>query len=207
MNTMVNGLLIQVACYGGLMIFTIVAIAFFMRGFFWEYFKVRTSFGKNVLIKIRTPLRDHYKVGWVDENFLCYKTKEFTIRMAIRTEDKTFYRSMGITWVDVDEEKNAICKADYTTATGFDAKKHSDLLTRALMRPTITSSQEKIILICVIITMFLVIVSVFFAFKANQTSAMVLNSIPGMLKNALESAKGIAGTGVTGIVNATNVLS
>lgn len=67
MASPINDLLIQTGAYAALMVFTILGFSFFLRGFFWKYFKVRTSFGKNVMVKVRTPLRDYYAVGWVED--------------------------------------------------------------------------------------------------------------------------------------------
>lgn len=211
MDSVMSGLLVQIACYGGLMFLTIFGIAFFLKGFFFEYFKVRTSFGRYILVKIRTPIRDYYKVGWVEENFLCYKDKDFIIRIAINTNDKIFYRSLGVMWVDIDEEKNAICKTDYSTVTGFDAKKHSDLLTRALMRPAITSNQEKIILVCVILAVVISIAGVYFAYKASANSSTILVNLPAYIQSAVDqgikqATGGISGTGVTGVNTTAGVV-
>jgi len=199
--SVMGDLLIQMACYAGVIIFCIVGIAFFMRGYFWKYFKVKTSFGKNLMVKIRTPLRDYFAVGWIEENFLCYKIKDdtgkYTIRIAINSQDKIVYRCMAINWIDVDEEKNAICKANYETVTGFDAKKHSDLHTRALMRPTITSGQEKIILVCVLLTLVISAAALFFAFKGNAMASMIWTNLPGIVNTAVDK----------GTVIGTNVLA
>lgn len=210
MEEIMRGLLIQVACYAGLMTLTIMGMSMLLRGFFWKYLKVRTSFGKNILVKIRTPLRDYYSVGWVEEGFLCYKHKDFTIRMALNTNDKFLYRSLGITMVDVDEEKNAICKTDYSTVTGFDAKKHSDLLTRALMRPSVTSNKEKIIILVVCVGVIVGAISAFFAFQAYDTANQLTISMPKHVTKAVDAAiermtGGISGaSGVEGVTG-TNV--
>ena len=187
-------LFIQVGCYAGLMIFTIFGMATLFRGFFWKYIKVRTSFGKNVLVKIRTPLRDFYAVGWVEENFLCYKFQDFIIRIAINTQDKIFYRSMAINWIDVDEEKNAVCKVDYSAVAGFDAKKHSDLLTRALMRPTISSGKEKIILVCVILTLILAGAAAYLSYNSYAVTQTLSKDISGLVSTAVTNAMSSKGT-------------
>lgn len=198
MASPVNDLLIQTSAYAALMIFTILGFSFFLRGFFWKYFKVRTSFGKNVMVKVRTPLRDYYAVGWVEENFLCYKSKPFIIRIAMDSKFKIFYRSLSINFVDVDEEKNAICTLDYSPVTGFDAKKHSDLLTRALMRPAITSGQEKIILICVLFLCLASLVTIYLSYSGYAQSQLIYRELPGIITRTI---------GEKGTVIATNTLT
>ena len=202
MVAVISDLIIQMLCYAGLVLITIFGMAMFLKGFFWKYFKVRTSFGKLVLIKVRTPLRDYYTIGTVEENFLCYKDKGYTIRIAMNSKDKIFYRSLGVNWVDVDEEKNAIARTDYSAVTGFDAKKHSDLLTRALMRPSITSNQEKIILIVVILSLLVSAAGVYFAYQASTATNNLIQSLPLLLQKTVEAVLN-KGSTVTGIVNST----
>jgi len=207
MGDVVSGMLVQIFCYAGLMIVTIMGMGMLLKGFFFKYLKVRTSFGKNVLVKVRTPIRDYFMIGWVEENFLCYKNKKFTIRIAINTQDKVFYRCMGIAMIDVDEEKNSVCHVDYSTVTGFDAKKHSDLLTRALMRPAISSNQEKILLACVIGAIIVAGVAAFLAYQSSGQLTTLTTNMPIYIENAVKSALtkftgGISGNGVVGI-NAT----
>ena len=48
-------------------------IGFLQRGFFWPFIRVKVSFGKYVLIKIRAINRDHYRMGEINEGFLIYK--------------------------------------------------------------------------------------------------------------------------------------
>lgn len=145
---------IQAFYYGILMVITIAFMGVILKGFLFKYLKVRLSFGKYVLVKIRSALRDYYQVGWVEDGFLCFKNAKRTIRLAISNDDKLFYRSLAVNWIDVDENKNAIAKTDYSAISGYDAKKYSDLYTRALERPQVSSSQEKIIIVlCIVIAL------------------------------------------------------
>jgi hypothetical protein len=189
-----NEILIQAAAYGAVMVFTIFGLAVFFRGYFWKYIKVRTSFGKYLMVKVRTPLRDYFAVGWVEENFLVYKVKDttgtYTIRIAINTNDKIVYRCMAVNWVDIDEEKNAICKANYEPITGYDAKKFSDLLTRALMRPVISSGQEKIILVCAIAAAILAGVAVYLGYLNYDAVQKLTQAIPSIVNSAMAQGKG-----------------
>lgn len=183
---------VQAFYYGVVIVFCFASVGAIQRGFWWKYVKVRTSFGKFVMIKIRTPLRDHFAVGWVDENFLCYKTKDdtgkFTIRISINATDKIFYRSMAITWVDVDDEKHAVCKTDYSTIDGFDAKKFSDLNTRALMRPSVNSTQEKVILFGVIIAVILSAASAYLSYMGYAYMQQFHTDLPGIIANTVQKA-------------------
>ena len=164
-QTLFGAVLIQTLYYGIVMTLTIMGFGLFQRGFFTTYFKVRTSFGKYVLVKVRSSLRDYFVKGWVEEGFLIYKLKRGfmdydTIRINIPQNAKVFYRCMSVMWIDVDDEKHAICQTDYTAVTGYDAIKNNNLHTRALMRPTIASTNEKILMVLIVVVGIIAILGV-----------------------------------------------
>jgi len=185
---MVNAIFIQAAAYGALMIFTILGISIIFRGYFWIYIKVRTSFGRYLMVKIRSTMRDYFAKGWVEDGFLVYKATDKTlIRISLNSKDKTVYRCLGVNWIDVDDEKHSVCKTDYSTVEGFDSKKFSDLLTRALMRPAISSSQEKIILICCIGALIAAAAAAYLAYLCYSNTQIIITQLPGMISNAVSS--------------------
>lgn len=75
MNEIFESVLIQALYYGVWGFICIMFIAVLQRGFFYNYLKVRTSFGREVMVKIRSPLRDYFARGEVTEGFLVYKIK------------------------------------------------------------------------------------------------------------------------------------
>jgi len=196
MSDFFNSILLQAFYYGlwgGLILFFVGA---FQRGFFLNYFKVRTSFGKLVLVKVRSPLRDYFVKGWVEEGFLLYKVRrgwrEYdTIRLNIPPNAKVFYKCLAVTWVDVDDEKHAICQTDYSVVSGYDAVKNNNLHTRALMRPTIASGQEKLMMFLIIIVGLIALASLYMAYQGYANIAELKTAMPTMLKN-------LAGTVVGG---------
>lgn len=180
---MIHPVFIQAIYYGILMIITIAFVGVIQKGFFFKYLKVRLSFGKYVLVKIRSPLRDYYSVGWVEDAFLVFKNQKSKLRLAISSNEKIFYRCLSVNWIDIDEEKNAIAKTDYSTVTGYDAKKFSDLLTRALMRPTINSTKEKLIIVLLVVAVLVGAVAAFLAFNSLSETQALAQNMPGMISN------------------------
>lgn len=176
---MVNAILIQAGAYGAVILVTILGMATMFRGYFWKYIKVRTSFGKYLMVKIRSTMRDYFAIGWVEDGFLCYKAEDKSvIRIAINTKDRIIYRCSGVNWVDVDDERHAICRVDYSAVSGFDSKKFSDLLTRALMRPSITSGQEKIILFASLGALIAAAAAAYLAYLAYGNTQTILKVLP-----------------------------
>ena len=177
-----NQVMIQAFYYGVVMVLTLFFCGAFQRGFFVTYFKVRTSFGKYVMVKIRSPLRDYFAKGWVEEGFLIYKHKKDVIRLNIPQDVNPFYKCLAVMWVDVDDEKHAICKTDYSAVAGYDAVKNNNLHTRALMRPSIQDNQQKIILTLLVILGIGILVVGYLAYS-NYAQLRELSTLPQVVAN------------------------
>lgn len=196
---MAHPILIQTAAYGGVIIFTILSMAIMFRGYFWIYIKVRTSFGKYLMVKIRSTMRDYFTKGWVEDGFLIYKAMDKTlIRIALDKHKKVVYRCLSVNWIDVDDETHSICTVDYSAVNGFDSKKFSDLLTRALMRPAISSGQEKIMLIACIGALIAAGIAAYLSYLSYADTQLIIKQLPSMLNAAVNTIK--IGTTVPGVI-------
>lgn len=189
---MVNAILLQTFYYSVVMIFSVLGIAALLRGFLFKYLKVRASFGRYVMIKLRTALRDYFEVGWVDEGFLIYKSKGDVIRISINPNDKLFYRTLGINWIDIDEEKHAIAKTDYSPIPGYDARKNSDLIKRCLMRPVVGDTKEKVIMILLVIAIIGSLAAAYLSYMSYSTITTTTKTLPSLINNAISSASVVA---------------
>lgn len=195
MNEIFESVLIQALYYGVWGFICIMFVAVLQRGFFYNYLKVRTSWGRLVMVKIRSPLRDYFARGEVIEGFLVYKIKRGfrdydTIRLNIPQNGQVFYKCMSVAWCDVDDEKHAICQTDYTVVSGYDAVKNNNLHTRALMKPTIASGQEKLMLFLIIVVGLLALISCYFAYMSNANATALMEGLPAMLKNMAGTVTG-----------------
>ena len=190
-----NEILLQGMYYGIVMLLSMGAVAVYYRGFFFPYFKVRSSFGKYVMIKARSQLRDFFIVGWVEDGFLCFKLDKEKVRLCLNPKAKQIYKCLSVNWVDYDVETNSICSVDYTVISGFDAKKFSDLLTRALMRPSIKTGTEKIMLILIIVLVILALIFAFCSYMSYANSSTIVKSLPQIMA----MAKGTVIGGTTAI--------
>jgi hypothetical protein len=187
MVSLFGQVMLQALYYGIIMVLTLFFCGAFQRGFFVNYFKVRTSFGKYVMVKCRSPLRDYFRKGWVEEGFLVYQNKKGfmdkdTIRLNIPENSRAFYRCLNVVWIDVDTERHAICQTDYTTVSGYDAVKNNNLHTRALMRPTISSNQEKILMLLIIVVGILAIIGIYFGYSSLKSINLLNADLPNLLK-------------------------
>ena len=196
MASVFGQIMLQSMYYGIVMILTIVLLGLFQRGFFWNYFKVRTSFGRLIMVKVRSPLRDYFMRGWVEDGFVMYEKKngfmdKSTVRIKIEPGSNVFYKCMSVLWVDVDDDKHALCKCDYSAITGHDPVKIDNIIKRALMRPSINSGYEKIMIFLMVIIVIGVLVSAYFGYVSMAKVQRLTEALPGMLKS-------LAGTVVGG---------
>lgn len=190
-----HAVMVQTGYYATVMILTAFFIGAWQRGFFLTYFKVRFSWGKYVMVKVRSPLRDYFMKGWVEEGFLLYEIKRSwrekdIIRLNIPKKGPSpFYKCMSVTWVDVDDEKHAICQTDYSTVTGYDAIKNNNLHQRALMRPSLTNGMEKMMMAGIVICAILAGLALIIAWKNGQAIGL----LQGAIKTALSKGTVIGG--------------
>lgn len=145
-----NPIIQQALIYGGVILLTIIIMGFLLKGFMWKYLKVKQSRDKKFLIKIRGKQRDYFEVGEEEEGFIKFKHNKTTVRLSIPDKQNVFYRSLGVNWVDIDDEKFALSKTDYSPIAGHDPKKEDNFIERALTRPTVSTNMEKIIIILLI---------------------------------------------------------
>lgn len=176
-------ILIQAGYYGLVMVITVGILSVMMRGFFWKYIKVRTSFGKYVMVKIRTKLRDYFVVGRMEEGFLIYKHKKEDYRLAINFKESQFYKCVGVMWIDVDEDKSAVSLTDYSGVSSHDPRKWNEVFLRALFRPSISDNKQKIILIILIVLGIGMLVIGYLEYH-NYSSLRTLNQYIYTLKAA-----------------------
>lgn len=155
---MVQQFLIDLAAQVGAYILIIVATIFLFNwwsvGFFTTWIRVKTSRGKKVLVRVNTIVQDYYRVGVISEGFLLYKNKmKEDKRISLNSNDNPIHRSMGVSIVYVDDEKNCVITADFKSVSGFDAVKFQDLYLRALYKPLMLDNNTKILIFMLVILM------------------------------------------------------
>ena len=193
---MVHPVIIQTFYYAVVMVLSLMIAGALLKGFFWKNTRVRLSFGKFILVKVRSALRDYYCIGEVKDNFIVYKRRKNHIRVLIT--ENIFYRSLSVTWVDVDEEINAACKVDYTGVSGYDAEKYDDLLTRALMKPAIKSNFEKIVIGLLALIVLLVAAAAYLSYLGynnTQTLGPTIEALKGIVSANTQTIAASTGLG------------
>lgn len=175
-----NPILTSTLSYMIVLILALVIMSFMQRGFFWKFFKVKISFGKLVIVKVRSINRDYYRVGRIESGFLLFKgSGKYDVRVSV-PDSSFFYRSIGVNWIDLEEQKNAISKTDYTAVTGFDAEKYNNLYIRALTKPQLLNTDEKILIGLIIGAIIGLIIVGYFAYHTSQDVTLIKESIESL---------------------------
>jgi len=166
--------LLQTLYYAVVMGLAIFFISFILRGFFWKFLKVKISFGRLILVKIRGINRDYFAVGEIEENFLVYKDpmlKKQEKRINIK-DNKAFYKVLGITAIDVDNQTNNVCYPDYTVVEGFDSAKYNNLYLRALYTPQITDNKDKLIIVLLVLILLASLGAVYMGYNSYNMATI-----------------------------------
>jgi len=158
-------ILIYMATYLILLIIFMGLAQFLTNGFLFTFIRVKASRGKKILVKVNTPYGHHFRIGQIASGALFYKPRKVEGEKAHEKQSKrlmlpdkpSVYRCLGILWLDVDEEKNAIMCHDYQAVSGFDAIKWENYLERAIKAPPTDDLLQhiKVLKIITIITLLL----------------------------------------------------
>ena len=173
---MIQEILIQASYYFVAMSIGIFLITIIQRGLFWPFIKVRLSFGKLILVKVRVVHRDYFMVGQMEESFLVFGKKQGQKRIVI-PDNSFFYRLCGLMCIDVDGESSALCKPDYSTVTGFDAVKYNNLYVRTLFKPAVADNQDKIMIGCLILIVVLCAGLGFLIYKNGYSLEFIIQKV------------------------------
>lgn len=171
MVSFLSEVLMTVASYVGVFVITLVAINWLLGGLFKPYIRVRGSRGKLVLVKVKNIVADYFVTGKIEERFLLFKDrKKEWRRIVIPAEERSIYRSMAVSCVDVDDEKNAVITYSNKLVAGFDAVKYNDMYTRALCKPNLVDNKTLIIIILLVVV---IIGLVAVGFLVNKNAGML----------------------------------
>ena len=135
----------------------IVLIAYYQGNFFINWFRVKTSKDKKVLVRVLTMTDDYFRVGQIDEGILVFKDRlKETRRNTIGK--KGIYRSMMVNCIDIDDVNNTYFdRESWKLVNGFDGKKYDALYERILMRPS--KKDMLLLIICIIVVVILLVVA------------------------------------------------
>lgn len=159
----------------------VLLIAFFIinwlqRGLLFNFLRVKTSRGKKVLCKVRGKTEDYYVPAEPKDDGLILKFKnDKKISTLSKVPSDCFYRSAGVTMVDIDEVSKMAVSKNWSAVQTSDPQINSALIKRAQMSP---GEEEKLIKILLVIMIINVL----------GTLALIM-IIMGDVKTTLESLK------------------
>lgn len=171
--------------YGICFVAGLAVVAFMLKGFFLEWWRVKRSGGSKVLVNIKNPLQNYYKVGSIDNGFLHYtarkrKDNKDPSRMICITNktndgmtvyDKAIYKSFGVFCIDVDDVKNCVMyrdEEDYKSVSGYNAELMDEALKTALRKPSEEDgwTQKDII---IVVGLAIVLIGIYVLYDQGKT--------------------------------------
>ena len=154
-ETITQQMLILVGGYFVVFLMTVFALNFSTRGLIFTWMRVKMSRGARLLMKCRTPTRDYYTSAKLTENVLIFKVKGNKEKKTLPLQPDVIYQCFGVSTVDYDEQKGAFARTDFSAVSGHDPEKTTNLITRALMKPSQQAVNVGIITLIVVILIFI----------------------------------------------------
>lgn len=177
MNEALYAVIIQTVGYSISMIIGIGVLSFLLRGFLFKFIKVKASLGRKILVRVREVTHWEYYVGRWEEHDLIIGSKKKQKRINNISSDH-IYRSIGISWIDLDGKDWSILPPKDTKAIeGFDPEKMESLIVRALYKPPTEDTKDKIIIILCIGAFIAAAVSAYFGFVTLEKIDIVNSAI------------------------------
>jgi hypothetical protein len=174
----------QMTYYVMVMVIGILIIATLQRGFFMPFLRVKSSFGKFLLLKIKDVDKDRYKVGEIVDGVLTYKTEGGKERIPI-SDSSVIYRSLGISWIDFNAVTKEFNKPDFTKISSYDPDKIDSLIERAIYRPAAVDNAIKLIMILVIVAIIVSGISAFFGWQLNNNVMALKEQVSTMIQGSV----------------------
>ena len=150
-------------------VLVLFALNLWFHGFILAFVRVKASRGAKIMLMIKTPISWYYKIGVPAEKILVYKDRSKEEKRLSIPEDAVI-RFLSINWLLIDEDKNAIMKADFSVVSGFDAPRYNNLYLRALYKPLL---QDTIKLIILIVSIAGLIATIYAIVKLNQIEQLI----------------------------------
>lgn len=153
-------------------------------GFLLPFARVKMSRGRKTLVRVHGVTGSHFLVGEIMEGWLVLKDRQKQMRRLQVSDSSYIGHAYGVKTIEIDDEKNAVLKPDFSVVTGYDAVKFENLYVRALTAPHLEDKTLKIILIVVVVLALLVVVNIFMTYKLgakidalNQVAAVASNVV------------------------------
>lgn len=133
--------------YLGLFLSGIIMINVMMQGFILQWWKVKKSKGKLMLIKVRHSVTNYWKAGSIEKGFIQYTARKRRDnpdpKRMISVSDEILklavHRDWGVSWIEVDDEKECVFYLDnnsYKSVTGANTEKVDSIIQTALNKPS-----------------------------------------------------------------------
>ena len=166
----------------------VLILAGLMKGFLMPYIKVRLSFGRLVLVEVRSKNRDYAKAGWIENKSLFFKNKREGKKIVERIElpdGYCFHRFLNVDCVEFDEDTATIRMPTFDVESGYNPKKTDDFMERIIKAPKEGDKWRTAVIVLLCLAVLLGLIGAYFTYKINGQ----IPGIKGALSTILDNTK------------------
>lgn len=160
-----------------------VVMNFLTGGWVLQWWKVKKSRGKLILIHVKNSISPYWKTGDYNNSFIRYKARSRRDnpnpnRMISISEDYlrlATHESWGVKWIEVDDDKGSVYYYDgesYKSVSGFNVEKMDEIVQTALAKPSLQEGlfDTKTFQIIVILGFLLILILGYVVYKRIETN-------------------------------------
>ena len=181
MNPVLQEMLYYMLAFSGIIISFFFLLNFLTKGFIWTYLVVKASQGRKVLVRIHSAVEIYHKAGSWSDGFLFYKTKGKEKKQLPITNvefRQAIFQQMGVPLIEVDESGNKILLKDLQVASfQVDSGELETILLRIKNRPQLASTNEKIILIMLVLILLGLAYAIFVLYQQGEIITGITNLV------------------------------
>jgi hypothetical protein len=161
-----------------LLLFVIVFINFYLKGFLFKYMGVRASNNRKILLQVHTKTGYYYVAAKLSNGTLQYKSRDKVQRSYTNIPQEAVSSLLGVRTLTMDEDQGTIfLPGQNKEAHGNDAERFDDMLLTAYMKPARNDKKIVLIIILVAAVAFIALAAAYFGYKNYALSMQILQKI------------------------------
>lgn len=149
----------------------VIAMNWLMRGFMWQFIRVRASRGRLTMLKIHAVNEIYFKAGRFEGQDLKYKNREGDECIFAGLPADSVHRMMGVDFVEIDEVNKCIWDRKGAVMQGNDPVHVDRLIKRAIESPELKNKVLKVIVGLLVFLLIVALIDSVLIYKVLQFMA------------------------------------
>jgi len=182
------------------LIVLLLMLNYLTANFLFVFLKVRMKRAKSICVRVHALPELYHKEGKFDGSTIIYKNRHKQVKRIrpstglehekdsdgkdiyySKSLSDYVYKSMGISFIDIDDEKNSVMNPrKFTTVQGYDAVALDSIITRVITAPQLKNKFELMVLAALVIIILLSAASTVISFQNYKLTNQIPELIRGM---------------------------